>query len=134
MIFSLFLFSLLFILPVFSDTSGELGIETVHLPENCDEFSENKDKLSVHYTGSIQSTGIVFDSSLNRGVPFKLNLGSNQVIKGWELGLLNMCVGETRILTIPPHLGYGQRGFASIIPGGSTLIFEVELMKLEKAQ
>lgn len=72
--------------------------------------------MSVHYTGSIAETsksgdlGFVFDTSKKRNKPFVFTLGIGQVIKGWDQGLLNMCVGEIRTLTIPPTLGYGDRG------------------------
>ena len=72
--------------------------------------------MSVHYTGSIDVTsktgdrGFVFDSSKKRNKPFVFTLGVGQVIKGWDDGLINMCVGEIRTLTIPPSLAYGDRG------------------------
>lgn len=76
--------------------------------------------------------GTEFDSSIPRGDPLSFTLGMGQVIKGWDQGLLNMCEGEKRRLVIPPHLGYGDRGAGEKIPGGSTLIFEVELVKIER--
>ena len=71
-----------------------------------------------------------FDSSIPRGSPFSLTLGQGMVIKGWDMGLLGMCVGEKRRLTIPSALGYGASGSGAKIPGGSTLVFEVELLKI----
>ena len=59
----------------------------------------------------------MFDSSLKRGVPFDFPLGAGRVIKGWDQGLLDMCVGEKRTLIIPPDLGYGSRGAGGAIPG-----------------
>lgn len=70
--------------------------------------------------GTLQSNGIQFDSSYDRGRPFSFKLGAGQVIAGWDQGLLDMCPGEARKLTIPPSLGYGSYGQGSI-PGGSTL-------------
>ncbi|KAF4527327.1 hypothetical protein B566_EDAN001103 [Ephemera danica] len=69
-------------------------------------------------------------NSHDRDTPFSFQLGVGQVIKGWDQGLLDMCVGEQRKLTIPPELGYGDRGAGSVIPGGATLIFNVELISI----
>jgi len=85
----------------------------------------------MHYTGTLED-GTKFDSSLDRNDPFKFTLGVGQVIKGWDQGLINMCVGDKRKLRIPPHLGYGERGAGAKIPPNSKLIFEVELLKIER--
>ncbi|KAG1678385.1 hypothetical protein FOA52_015152 [Chlamydomonas sp. UWO 241] len=71
--------------------------------------------------------GKQFDSSVGRGKPFSFKLGGGQVIKGWDQGLMGACVGEKRLLKIPPGLGYGAAGAGGVIPGGATLIFETEL-------
>ncbi len=71
-----------------------------------------------------------FDSSIPRGSPFDFTLGQGMVIKGWDQGLLGMCVGEKRRLTIPSALGYGASGSGAKIPGGSTLVFEVEMLSI----
>ncbi len=88
------------------------------------------DSLSMHYTGKLED-GTEFDSSVNRE-PFQFTLGVGQVIKGWDLGLLDMCEGEKRKLVIPSHLGYGDSGAGDKIPGGATLVFEVELLKINR--
>ncbi len=83
--------------------------------------------VSVHYTGTL-TNGNKFDSSLDRGQPFNFTLGKGQVIQGWDKGIAGMKVGGKRRLTIPAEMGYGARGFPPVIPPGSTLIFEVELL------
>ena len=93
---------------------------------------ENNDKVSVHYTGKLED-GTVFDSSKNPGRdPFTFTLGLNQVIQGWEKGFAGMKVGGTRTLTIPPEMGYGARGAGDVIPPNATLIFDVELLGVDK--
>lgn len=78
------------------------------------------DKIAVHYRGTLASTGSEFDASYNRGQPLTFHVGKGQVIKGWDQGLLDMCPGEKRTLTIQPEWGYGDRGMGPI-PAGSTL-------------
>lgn len=85
--------------------------------------------VTVHYTGRLMD-GKVFDSSLTRGEPFQFKQGAGQVIPGWDEGLLGMKVGGKRILIIPSDYGYGQEGVPGVIPGGATIVFEVELLKV----
>ncbi|XP_039402133.1 peptidyl-prolyl cis-trans isomerase FKBP2 isoform X1 [Mauremys reevesii] len=99
--------------------------------ENCPIKSRKGDVLHMHYTGKLED-GTEFDSSIPRDQPFIFSLGTGQVIKGWDQGLLGMCEGEKRKLVIPSELGYGDRGAPPKIPGGATLIFEVELLKIER--
>ena len=87
--------------------------------------------VSVHYTGWLYNDGVMgakFDSSKDRGDPFGFSLGAGQVIKGWDEGVQGMLVGGTRVLVIPPQLGYGARGAGGVIPPNATLMFEVELL------
>ncbi|XP_075248665.1 FK506-binding protein 2-like [Convolutriloba macropyga] len=97
---------------------------------SCEKEEKTKggDKLSMHYTGTLHSNGEKFDSSVDRGTPFEFTLGAGQVIKGWDRGLVGMCKGEKRRLVIPAELGYGDRGSPPKIPGGASLVFEVELL------
>lgn len=86
-------------------------------------------QVTVNYTGVLKD-GTKFDSSLDRGVPFTFLLGAGQVIKGWDIGVQGMKVGGKRILVIPAEFGYGAQKVGSI-PANSTLIFEVELLKVQ---
>ncbi|KZV95043.1 hypothetical protein EXIGLDRAFT_611068 [Exidia glandulosa HHB12029] len=122
----------------------ELKIDTTFKPEECTQTAAKGDKikaqvacsflLQVHYTGTLYTTGAKFDSSRDRGKPFELTLGVGQVIKGWDEGLLGMCEGEKRVLTIPADKAYGERGFGAIIPAKSALVFDVEMVALPAAK
>merc|ERR1711934_716835 len=85
-----------------------LGIENI-ISKTCDRKTAHGDELKMHYRGRLASTGVEFDSSFKRDTPFKFTFGAGQVIKGWDEGLLNMCPGDKRVLTIPPSFGYGSR-------------------------
>ena len=84
----------------------------------------------VHYTGLL-GNGVKFDSSLDRGQPYKFKLGLGRVIKGWDEGIEKLRVGEQATLVIPPQLGYGADGSGGVIPPDATLIFVVELVGIE---
>lgn len=87
------------------------------------------DYITIHYHGTLED-GTVFDSSVERGSPFKTRIGVGEVIEGWDMGVPGMKVGGKRRLTIPAKLAYGDRAVGSI-PAGSTLVFEVELLGVE---
>ncbi|HJV65129.1 MAG TPA: FKBP-type peptidyl-prolyl cis-trans isomerase [Geomonas sp.] len=87
--------------------------------------------VAVHYTGWL-TDGTKFDSSVDRGQAFSFRIGAGQVIPGWDEGVMTMKVGGKRKLIIPPQLGYGSAGAGGVIPPNATLIFEVELLSVEK--
>uniref|UniRef100_A0A1L8DTX8 peptidylprolyl isomerase n=1 Tax=Nyssomyia neivai TaxID=330878 RepID=A0A1L8DTX8_9DIPT len=127
--------ALAFVVLALHEVSGEakLKIGIKKRVENCTQKTKKGDLVHMHYTGTLED-GTVFDSSVDRGQQFTFTLGAGQVIKGWDQGLLGMCEGEKRRLVIPPELAYGKRAMGDKIPADSTLIFEVELFKIERKQ
>ncbi len=104
------------------------GLQYVDLFVGDGALAEDGMTVAVHYTGWL-SDGTKFDSSRDRGErPFTFQLGAGQVIRGWDEGVKGMRVGGKRKLTIPPDLGYGERGAGGVIPPNATLVFEVEFV------
>ncbi|TVR44935.1 MAG: FKBP-type peptidyl-prolyl cis-trans isomerase [Planctomycetota bacterium] len=105
----------------------ESGLQIQHLVPGEGAQPGPADTVTVHYRGSLID-GSTFDSSYERGQPISFPL--NRVIAGWTEGLQLMREGGKAELTIPASLGYGEAGAGGVIPGGATLIFEVELLKI----
>ena len=95
------------------------------------DVAKSGDTVIVHYTGTFED-GRVFDSSVQRNQPFNFPLGAGRVIRGWDIGVEGMHIGERRILRIPSDLAYGSRGAGGIIPPNTDLIFEVELLEIRR--
>lgn len=87
-----------------------------------------------YFAGTLESDGSKFDSSLDRGKPFKFTIGQGQVIKGWDEGFATMKVGEKAKLVIRSDYGYGDSGHPPSIPGKATLVFEVELLGFQEKE
>ena len=105
-------------------------LQLIDLREGDGEAAQPGRTAVVHYVGVAFSTGEEFDASYDRGEPFAFPLGGGRVIAGWDQGVVGMKIGGRRQLTIPPHLGYGERGAGGVIAPGETLIFVVDLVDL----
>lgn len=103
------------------------GLEAEILTKAEGQAIQKGQLAKVHYTGWL-TDGTKFDSSKDRNEPFEFRVGDRQVIRGWDLGVEGMKVGEKRKLTIASDLGYGDTGAGNVIPPGATLVFEVELL------
>ncbi len=128
----------LFILTACDQPAVEIatGLSMRILIEGEGDTAENGQIAVVHYTGWLHdetaenNRGNKFDSSVDRDEYFSFLLGAEQVIRGWDEGVVGMQVGETRELTIAPEMAYGERGAGNVIPPGATLVFEIELAAL----
>lgn len=107
------------------------GLQYYDLEVGEGDSPEDGDVIDVHYTGWLLD-GSKFDSSLDRGIPFSFVVGESQVIAGWEEGFRTMKPGGKRQLVVPSALAYGDEGYEGVIPGGATLIFEVELIAIQE--
>ncbi|QKX61753.1 uncharacterized protein TRUGW13939_08909 [Talaromyces rugulosus] len=104
-------------------------VKDVLSPGDGQHFPKPGDQITMHYTGTLEN-GSKFDSSRDRNEPFVCNIGVGQLIKGWDEGVPQMSLGERAKLTISSDYGYGARGVPGLIPGGATLIFDVQLLKI----
>lgn len=103
------------------------GVEVEVLAFGRGEPLTGAHDVDLHYTGTLLD-GTQFDSSRERDRPFTFRYGAGQVIPGFERGMRGMRVGERRRITIPPALGYGERGAGGNVPPNATLVFDVELL------
>jgi peptidylprolyl isomerase len=104
----------------------ELTVEDLEVGQGAEASAGSN--VEVHYVGVSWSTGRQFDASWDRGQPFSFPLGAGRVSAGWDKGVAGMKVGGRRRLTIPPQLGYGDRGAGGVICPGETLVFVVDLL------
>ena len=107
----------------------ENGLVIEIIQEGTGQPVKSGDNVSVDYRGFL-ADGTVFDESYKRGAPFAFTVGAGSVIPGWEEGVLSMKVGEKRRLTIPSNLAYGAAGYPGVIPPNATLVFDIELKKI----
>ncbi len=127
--------------PMAEETATEIapGLTMKILKPGTGEVAQVGQTATVHYTGwlydpqAADGRGSKFDSSVDRGQPFPFPLGAGRVIKGWDQGVVGMKIGESRELIIAPEMAYGDRAIGDLIPPGSTLLFEVELLELSGA-
>lgn len=110
--------------------TSEASLQITDVTLGKGKEAKTGDKVFVHYTGTLLDE-TKFDSSYDRGKPFEFILGQNQVIQGWEKGVLGMKVGGKRNLVIPSSLAYGEQGIPGAIPPNATLVFEVELLEVK---
>jgi peptidylprolyl isomerase len=106
------------------------GLKLIDVKVGSGPMAEIGNTVAVHYTGRL-TDGTKFDSSLDSGEPIRFPLGTDQIIQGWNEGIKGMRVGGKRKLTIPPAMGYGERGYPPVIPPNSTLVFDVELVDVK---
>uniref|UniRef100_A0A674KD51 peptidylprolyl isomerase n=1 Tax=Terrapene triunguis TaxID=2587831 RepID=A0A674KD51_9SAUR len=111
------------------NSEDEVQIQTYLKPEKCTRTIQVSDFVRYHYNGTFLD-GTLFDSSHNRMKTYDTYVGIGWLIPGMDKGLLGMCVGEKRIITIPPYLAYGEEGDGKEIPGQASLVFDVALLDL----
>lgn len=114
----------------FHNPNDPVDIQITHKPEVCNETTEVNDLVRYHYNCTLVDGTPLFSSHDYENLQDAV-LGADKVIDGLEEGLRGMCVGERRLVTVPPHLGHGERG-ATGVPGSAVLVFDIELMSFEK--
>jgi len=120
-----------------SESATITELQIIDVVEGDGETASAGQLVKVHYTGWLyepgapENKGDKFDSSRDRNEPFAFPLGEGRVIQGWDQGFAGMQIGGQRVLIIPPHMGYGERGAGAAIPPNATLLFEVELLEIQ---
>jgi FKBP-type peptidyl-prolyl cis-trans isomerase FkpA len=123
--------------PAAAPASGVSSMQSVELKPGTGEAVSGGKIAVVQYTGWLyeaaakDNKGKQFDSSRSSGQAFRFPVGTGQVIKGWDQGVLGMKIGESRRLIIPPDLAYGDSGAGGVIPPGATLVFDIDLVAIE---
>jgi FKBP-type peptidyl-prolyl cis-trans isomerase FkpA len=123
--------------PGAAPTGGVNSMQSVEIKPGTGEALTAGKIAVVQYTGWLyeaaakENKGKQFDSSLTQGQPFRFPVGTGQVIKGWDQGVVGMKVGESRRLIIPADLAYGDSGAGGVIPPGATLVFDIDLVAIE---
>ncbi|GJM45376.1 MAG: peptidylprolyl isomerase [Gemmatimonadota bacterium] len=118
-------------LDIANAVEGDKGLKWIVREAGTGAQPTKGETITAHYTGYL-SNGTKFDSSVDRGDPFETPIGVGRVIPGWDMAFQDMKVGEKRLLIIPSDLAYGDRGHPGVIPGGATLLFDVELLDVAK--
>jgi FK506-binding protein 1 len=107
-----------------------MGVKkSISKPGDSKNYPKNGDRVTVHYIGEL-TDGTKFDSSVDRNKPFVFNIGMGQVIKGWDVGVSSMSIGEVAIFRLTPDYGYGARGSPPTIPPNAELVFQVQLLAI----
>ena len=106
------------------------GFKVEKLNEGSGETPKVGAFVTAHYHGTLMD-GTVFDSSVQKGRPFKFQIGVGQVIRGWDEGMIQLSRGQKAVLTCPPEYAYGEQGAGGVIPPNATLKFEVEMIDFE---
>ncbi|PLW13282.1 hypothetical protein PCANC_17769 [Puccinia coronata f. sp. avenae] len=118
-----------------SNPTKELSIQKTLKPTSCRIKSKEGDRLEMIYVGTLKASGLQFDAVKTPDQPFEFSLGAGEVIKGWDEGLKDMCIGERRRLIIPASMAYGSEGYPSSeppIPSNADLVFDTELIDITR--
>jgi len=123
----------LLIVALVGAVSASLEIRVTSKPRDCDSSIQaaSGDVVTLHYMGKFRTSGEIFDSTHDREEPLTFKLGEDEMIDGFEQGIIGMCAGEKRVVTVPPELGYGDEE-EEMIPAGSTLVFTIHMLEIQR--